>query len=59
MVSNIDCPLFDCLKDVINLYQMQLYFFISGFLMYNTLRKNINYAKFLKNKARRLLLRIS
>lgn len=48
--------LFDRLKWFINLYQMELYFFISGFLFYKTVCKDIPYYEFIKGKIRRLLV---
>ena len=56
MQTSVECPFFDSLKYVIDLYQMPLYFFISGFLMYGTLQKNISFNQFLKDKIKRLLI---
>lgn len=56
MQTSVECPFFDSLKHIINLYQMQLYFFISGFLMYGTLQKNVSFNQFLKDKVRRILV---
>ena len=56
MQTSVECPFFDLLKYVIDLYQMPLYFFISGFLMYGTLQKNISFHQFLKDKIKRLLI---
>lgn len=56
MSTDVTCPFLDCVKNVINLYQMELYFFISGFLMYRTLQKGISYKDFIISKTTRLLL---
>lgn len=56
LTTDVKYPLFDYAKDIINLYQMQLYFFISGFLMYSTLHKNQTYSKFIIGKIYRLIV---
>lgn len=56
LTTDVKYPLFDYAKDIINLYQMQLYFFISGFLMYSTLYKNQTYSKFIIGKIKRLIV---
>lgn len=53
--TTVSFPLLDKLKEFINLYQMQLYFFISGFLCYYGMKKT-NYYSFLKKKSKRLLI---
>lgn len=54
--TSVECPFFDSLKHIINLYQMQLFFFISGFLMYGTLQRNISFKQFFKDKVNRLII---
>ena len=54
--TSVECPFFDSLKHIINLYQMQLFFFISGFLMYGTLQKNISFKQFFNDKVNRLII---
>lgn len=56
MPTDVSCPFLDNVKSVINLYQMELYFFISGFLMYHTLQKKNSYKDFIKSKITRLLI---
>lgn len=56
MPTDNTCIFFDKLKNVINFYQMELYFFISGFLFFKTVGKDITYLSFIKGKILRLLI---
>ena len=56
METNVICPFFDGMKDFINLYQMQLYFFISGYLFYGSLQKKQSFLHFIRIKALRLII---
>lgn len=51
-----ECVLLDSVKAVINLYQMQLFFLISGFLFHGTNKKNINFKEILTKKFQRLIM---
>ncbi len=46
----------DTLKNIINLIQMPLFFSISGFLLYYSLNKNINFREFIIKKVKRLII---
>ncbi len=46
----------DKVKNIINLFQMPLFFSISGYLLYYQLNKNIEFKEFLIKKAKRLLI---
>lgn len=46
----------ELLKEIINIVQMPIFFFISGYLFYKTIDKKINFNTFLLNKFKRLLL---
>ena len=54
--TSVECTFFDSLKHIINLYQMQIFFFISGFLMYGTLQKKISLKQFFTDKVNRLII---
>lgn len=56
ILTSVECPLFDNLKHIINLYQMPLYFFISGYLMYGTLQKNFSFKQLFYDKVNRLII---
>lgn len=56
MPTSNTCIFFDKLKNIINFYQMELYFFISGFLFFKTVGKDITYLSFIKGKILRLLI---
>lgn len=56
LVSSVKSPVFDFMKSVINCYQMELWFFISGFLMYQSVIKDTSWFLFAKEKAKRLIV---
>lgn len=45
-----------CIKQIINLFQMELFFSISGFCMYYSIHKLFDFKKFVINKAKRLII---
>lgn len=56
MPTSVSSPFLDCLKNVINFYQMELYFIISGYLMFGSVCKRVKVLDFIKKKAYRLLI---
>ena len=54
MPTDIACPFFDYLKDFINLYQMEIFFFISGYLTRNSFKQD--FKSFFSNKVKRLII---
>ncbi|WP_394332809.1 acyltransferase family protein [Bacteroides faecichinchillae] len=56
MPTHVSVPLLDTLKNIINTYQMELYFFISGWCCYSSIIKSKNYQSFLQSKIKRLII---
>lgn len=54
--TNYQVPIMDMLKSMINVFQMPLFFSLSGFLFYNTLRKKEKLIKFIIKKIKRLII---
>ena len=54
--TDVECTFLKVLKDFINCYQMQLYFFLSGFLMYQSMKKKQCFRSFIQNKVQRLVI---
>ena len=51
-----NCLFFDYLKKIINVIQMPLFFSISGFLMYYSLKHKKEFINFFKDKVKRLII---
>lgn len=56
MPSTVSCSLLNAIKQVIDIYQMALYFFISGYLMYYSIQKKKAILSFIEGKMSRLLV---
>lgn len=54
--TKVDCILFAYLKDIINIFQMQLFFLISGYLFYNNIKKGVPFHIIIVNKIKRLII---
>lgn len=56
MPTDISVPLLDKLKNIINTYQMELYFFISGWCCYSSIIKAKDFHSFVQSKIKRLII---
>lgn len=54
--SNEQSLIFDCIKQIINLFQMPLFFSLSGYVFYYTAKKNYKFSSFFKNKCKRIII---
>lgn len=56
MPTSVHCEIFNKTKWVIDRFQMELYFMISGYLMWFSVKKTLPFIEFAKKKALRLLI---
>lgn len=56
MPTSVHCEIFNKTKWLIDCFQMELYFMISGYLMWFSVKKTLPFIEFAKKKALRLLI---
>ncbi|MBQ8821999.1 MAG: acyltransferase [Lachnospiraceae bacterium] len=54
--TNVQCPILDFMKKIIDFFQMQLFFSLSGYLFFFSQRKERKVSTFLFEKTKRLLI---
>lgn len=54
--TSVECPILDVVKKIINIVQMPVFFSLSGFLFFFTVRRKKKLFKIIKDKFQRLLI---